>query len=103
MARVIRSSQAIRDVIEIIEYTRARWGDATARDYLVLIERALQTIARDPRRGTPRDDVRPGILVYAVRQRGRRARHVLIYRLAGADTVEIARVLHDAMDFDQHV
>jgi plasmid stabilization system protein ParE len=43
------------------------------------------------------------MLAYPIRQRSRRARHVLIYRLTASDTVEIVRVLHDAMNFDEHV
>ena len=103
MARVIRSSRATRDVVAIIEYTQARWGDAQAQAYVALIERAILVLAGDPRRGKPREDIRPGLLAYPIRQRGRRARHVLIYRLTASDTVEIVRVLHDAMNFDEHV
>lgn len=103
MARVIRSPQAKRDIVEVLEYTRERWGKAQAREYGELIREALVAIAGDPTRGLPRDDVRSGVLAYHIKQRGRPARHIIFYRLGPTGTVEVVRVLHDAMDFEQHL
>jgi plasmid stabilization system protein ParE len=33
MMRVIRSAQANRDMIEVLAYTKQRWGVAQAREY----------------------------------------------------------------------
>ena len=103
MARVIRSPRAKRDIIEVLEYTKERWGKAQGREYGELIKEALVAIANDPQRGKSRDDVRSGILAYHISQRGRPARHVLFYRIGTTGTVEIVRLLHDAMDFEQHL
>jgi plasmid stabilization system protein ParE len=70
-------------------------------------------------RGRHRRVVRPGVdrlaqgrrcghpVRYApafhIRQPGRPARHVLFYRIGATGTVEIVRLLYDAMDFDQHL
>ncbi len=82
MPRVIRSSRATRDIVEILEYTRARWGAERARAYAMSIARALRVIERAPHRGKSRDDLRPGLLAYPVRHGGRPARHILFYRRA---------------------
>jgi toxin ParE1/3/4 len=103
MARLIRSPRAKRDIVETLEYTKQRWGVDQAREYAALIQDALTSIAADPRRGKPRDDVRPGIWARHISQRGRPARHILFYRISPTGTVEIVRFLHDAMDFAQHL
>src|SRR5687768_14473004 len=103
MARVIRSPRAKRDIVETLTYTTGQWGIDQAREYANLIQDAITSIADDPERGKPRDDIRPGIRALHIAQRGRRARHILFYRLNSARTVEIVRFLHDAMDFVQHL
>jgi toxin ParE1/3/4 len=77
-------------------------GSVQAREYARLIEEALVTIAAQPDRGKSRDDIRPGILAHHISQRGRSARHILFYRVNAKGSVEIIRLLHDAMDFARH-
>ncbi len=103
MARAFRSPRAKRDIVEVLKYTRARWGETQAREYAALIKQAIAVIASDPRRGRSRTVARPGILAYHISQSGRPARHVLFYRIGASATVEIVRFLHDAMDFDRHL
>jgi toxin ParE1/3/4 len=103
VTRVIRSPRAKRDIVEAIEYTKERWGEAQARAYGQLIKDALTVIATDPQRGKPRSAARPDILAFHIRQPGRPARHVLFYRIGATGTVEIVRFLYDAMDFDRHL
>lgn len=100
--RVIRSPQASRDIVDVLAYTKERWGINQAREYRSLVKEAIEAIAKDPRRGKLRDDVRPGIRALHIAQRGRPARHILFYRL-GSSTVELVRFLHDAMDFARHL
>jgi plasmid stabilization system protein ParE len=101
MLRVIRSARATRDILEVLAYTKQRWGVAQARAYRSLLRDAIEAIAKDPSSGKPRDDIRPGIRGLHIAQRGRPARHILFYRL-GPGTVEIVRFLYDAMDFGRH-
>ncbi len=100
--RVIRSAQANRDIIEVLAYTKQRWGIIQAREYRQLLREAIEAIANDPSCGKPRDNLRPGIRGFHIAQRGRPAQHILFYRL-GSSTVEIVRFLHDAMDFGRHL
>jgi toxin ParE1/3/4 len=102
MMRVLRAPQASRDIIDVLAYTKERWGVAQAREYRKLLKEAIEAIARDPGRGKPREDVRPGIRAFHIAQRGRPARHILFYRF-GSGTLEIVRFLHDAMDFERHL
>jgi toxin ParE1/3/4 len=99
MATVIRSPLAQRDIVQVLKYTREKWGEAQAREYHQLIHEALLAIASAPRRGRSYHRVRPDILGHHIGQPGRPARHILFYRIASTHTVEIVRFLHDAMDF----
>jgi toxin ParE1/3/4 len=103
MARLIRSPRAKRDIVEVLEFTKGRWGLEQARAYGELIREALVAIVNDPRCGKKRDGVRPGILAYHIGQRGRPARHIVFYRIGAAGAVEIVRLLHDAMDLERHL
>jgi toxin ParE1/3/4 len=103
MARLIRSPRAKRDIVEVLEYTKSRWGLDQARAYGELIREALVAVVNDPSCGRNRDDVRPGILAYHISQRGRPARHIVFYRIGAGGAVEIVRLLHDAMDFERHL
>ncbi len=38
MARLIRSPRAKQDIIEVIAFTKERWGEAQARAYVQLIK-----------------------------------------------------------------
>src|SRR5450432_3731831 len=69
MARVLRSPRAKRDIIDVLEYTRDRWGKDQARAYRDLIREALRAISADPGRGNVRG-TRPGILSYHIKQPG---------------------------------
>ena len=99
MARVFRSPLARRDIVEVLRYTRDRWGKEQAREYRDLIREALNAIAAEPQLGRVRG-TRPGILSCHIKQPGRNARHVLFYRVTSAGAVEVVRFLHDSMDFD---
>lgn len=103
MVRVIRSRRASRDIVEIVRFTKERWGVGQAAIYAALIEQALVAIAEDPARGRPRDDLLPGLLAVPIRRPGQPARHVVFYRVTAAGTAEVIRVLHDAMDVKQHL
>jgi len=102
MARLYRSPRARRDIADVLEYTRDRWGLAQARAYRDLIREALKSIAANPRCGKLRG-ARPGILGHHIKQPGRNARHVVFYRMSRDGAVEIVRFLHDSMDFDRHL
>lgn len=102
MAHVFRSPRAKRDIIEVLKYTRDRWGNDQARAYRDLIREALRASSADPKRGKARG-TRPGILSYHIKQPGRDARHIIFYRVSAVGQVDLVRFLHVSMDFDQHL
>lgn len=114
MARFRLSASAQTDLINILAWTHAQFGELARQRYEALIATALRDIATDPERGGSSAqpelgaDVRSWHLRLS-RERARtasgvvqRPRHFLIYRVEG-DTVLVARVLHDAMDAARHL
>jgi toxin ParE1/3/4 len=92
----ILSPRAQRDIEEIWEYTAEIWGDDQAESHVVAIRAAIETVARDPRRGRQCDDLRAGYRKYAS------GSHVIFYRLVETG-IDIIRILHQRMDFDRHL
>ena len=50
-----------------------------------------------------RDDIQAGLRSLHVARRGRRGRHFILYRASSGTTVEVIRILHDAMDFPRNL
>lgn len=95
---------AEEDVADVLSFTLRRWGETKYWEYSDLIEEAYLAITADPGIGRPRSTVRPSVLGHHIQQPGRNARHVVFYRYdATKDRVTVLRVLHDSMDFDQHL
>lgn len=103
MAKLRIARRAWADIDDVTTYTQERFGVSKRLEYEDLIEEALRAIAEDPSRGSPRSSARPGTLAYHIGQPGRRARHVLFYRVEAEGIVEVIRFLHDSMDFDRHL
>lgn len=106
--RVRLAAAARQDIEDILAASAERFGDRQARRYARLIADAIEDCARG--RAGPllrhRDEVRPGLASLHLARRGRPARHVLFLRLdasAEPPTIDIVRVLHDAMDPRRHL
>jgi toxin ParE1/3/4 len=96
---------AERDLVEILKWTRDRFGPEQAWRYREIILWAVRALADGPEILGSRDA--PGVhgrakILHAARG-GRKARHFLLYKVAGADRIVIGRILHDAMDIERHV
>jgi toxin ParE1/3/4 len=96
MKRYVLTPRAHRDIDEIWNYTAANWGIDQAEHYVRLIQRAIEIVADNPGRGRICDDVRPGYRKYPA------GSHFVFYRVAGAG-IDVVRVLHQRMDFEQHL
>ena len=92
------SEIAKEDLLEIFLYTLEFWGEDQAPVYQNMIATAIQRIAENP--FTPGskalDEVMQGVRTF------RCGKHFLIYRVQSSQ-VEIARILHESMDFSRHV
>lgn len=114
--RILRFSPlAEHDIDDILAHSEAAFGGTARTRYAALITAALRHIAGDPDRiGVKRrDELGKGYRSYHLqysRGRGatqyglvRRPRHLILFRLAAPDTVDVARVWHDAMDIARHL
>ena len=92
-----RFSPAARaDLDAIWAFGEEHWGAHRAELYIRQIQRAVETVASDPRRGRPCGEIRAGYFKFAA------GTHLLFFRRAG-NVVEIVRILHQRMDFDSHL
>lgn len=76
---------------EILQYTAETWGDETSDAYAASLLEATQRLTEFPAVGRAREDIRPGLRTFPVRQ------HLILYRVH-SDTVRILRVLHARRD-----
>ena len=76
--------------------TADRWNEDQAERYTEDLRRAIETIARDPRKGRPCNQIRRGYRKYSV------GAHVLFFHVV-AHGIEVVRVLHQRMDFQRHL
>ena len=115
MRRHTLTTAARSDIVAALKRSVEGFGVPGRRRYEALILAAIRDVAADPARPGSRDrpDLGPGVRAYHLahsRERARSAegvvrnpRHVLFYHCPDERTVEILRVLHDAMDPDRHL
>ena len=94
MSQFTLTPRAKTDLEEIWEYSAVQFGFEKAEAYIRDIQRAIESVASDPRRGRACDEVR------AVYFRFPAGSHTLFFRLAD-NGFDIVRVLHARMDFGQ--
>jgi toxin ParE1/3/4 len=92
------SESAKEDLLDIFLYTLEFWGEDQAPAYQKLLKTAMQRIAENP--------FTPGSKAHHEIMQGCRTfrcgKHFLIYRVQSSQ-VQIARILHESMDFSRHV
>lgn len=96
MNRIVLSPRAQADLEAIWNYTEEHWSADQAEHYVRAIWTAIEAIASDTRKGRACDDVRPGYRKYPA------GSHVLFYRTSDAG-IDVVRILHERMDFEQHL
>jgi toxin ParE1/3/4 len=92
------SEYADRDLAEILRYTIKNWGVKQGTNYLKLLTEATNQIVKNPSLpgSKSRSDLAEGCRVFQV------GKHIIFYRSRG-NLIEIARILHQSMDFPQHL
>jgi toxin ParE1/3/4 len=92
------SGYADRDLFSILRYTKRAWGSEQGFYYLSLLGQARDKIVANPflPGSKSREDLAPACRTF------RCGKHVYFYRLRD-NTIEIARILHESMDFEQHI
>lgn len=98
MRQISFSADADDDLTAIEEHSTDRWGSERSARYVDAIFACIDRLAEDPRLGH-RSRGLPSI--YRARNTGS---HVVVYRDdPGANEIEVARILHKAMDIARHV
>jgi toxin ParE1/3/4 len=104
--RIVLGREADRDFEMIMTWTADRFGARQADNYRKVIDATLQELRRsgpDILGSKAREEIRPGLRTVHVARHGRRGRHVILFRLAGSETIEVLRILHDSMDTVRHI
>ncbi|WP_415764367.1 type II toxin-antitoxin system RelE/ParE family toxin [Pseudomonas sp. ZB1P45] len=109
------SNAARADIVDILRLSQTQFGDRARQRYQALILAALQDIAGMPYRigSHDRDELAPGLrshhLIHS-RQQAKQPhgtvkspRHIVFYRVANDEVIEIIRLLHDAMEVQLHL
>lgn len=112
VARYRLSGPAQRDLANILATSESRWGSEGRRLYAALLIAAMRKAAADPEvpATRPRPELRAKIRCLHLRHalagqttKVRRPVHVIYYRTAQTNLIEIVRVLHERMDPGRHM
>ncbi|MBA4048386.1 MAG: type II toxin-antitoxin system RelE/ParE family toxin [Sphingomonas sp.] len=87
------STKALSDLDAIRDRSRQEWGAAQTASYLRALCSAVALAAQAPLRAASADHYRPGYRKVIA------GAHLVFFRING-DVIEIARVLHAAMDVE---
>ncbi|EUA07957.1 toxin ParE1 [Mycobacterium kansasii 732] len=97
MSRYVLSPAARADLEQIWHYTYETWDGDQAEKYVREIQRAIERVVDNPMTGRACDEIRPGYRKHPV------GSHTLYYRIAGADMIDVVRILHQRMDVDRQL
>jgi plasmid stabilization system protein ParE len=90
-------------VADALVFTEEKFGPRQRHRYEELIEDALEVLRRTPSDGLRRPDIHPRAMTYHIGQRGKRARHLFVYRILKAEQrVQVACLLYDGCDMPRH-
>ncbi len=102
--RVQLTEMAEVDLISIKIWTTEKFGAPQAAKYLEVIVSALEDLMTGPEPvgSKSREDIGPKIRTLHVQRKGNKGRHLLVFKEARNQTIEILRLLHDSMDLTHH-
>ena len=96
MTGYVLSRRAESDLDEIWDYSAERWGREQANRYLGALRESIERVALDPSRGRSLSVRGKSYHQY------RSGSHMIFYRDMGRG-VQIVRVLHQSMNYSQHL
>lgn len=101
------SRAAENDFLEILQWTSDQFSPAQAHIYARTLSLAIEALTSGPTLigGKWRDEIGLGIFSLHVAHSGRKGRHFLLCRVKPSDmsSIDILRILHDAMDLPRHL
>jgi toxin ParE1/3/4 len=93
--QVLFSEEAEQDLFDLYDYIADRDGETRALTYVERIEGWCASLCTLPRRGTRRDDIRPGLRIAGFEHR------VTIAFQVTTDSVIILRILYGGRDTER--
>lgn len=96
---IILSAEAKQDLINISNYTIDNWGINQARVYISQLEDAYNTLKENPFTPISKSRSELGSKIRSLNVE----KHIIFYQNKDKTTTEIIRILHQAMDFKQHI
>ena len=106
MPRQIKLSHiAKKDISKALKKTLVDFGERKHDEYGDLIEEALAKLIDNPEQypSKSRPELYPNARTLHIAQKGRKARHLFVYRVKDNGDVDIARFLYDGMDIKRHL
>ena len=102
--RVQLTEMAEVDLISIKIWTTEKFGAPQAAKYLKAIASALEDLilGPEPIGSKSREDIGPNIRSLHVQRKGYKGRHLLVFKEAKNQTIEVLRFLHDRIDVTHH-
>ena len=102
------SAAAEADFRQILHWTADNFGSAQARVYSDTLSTALKDLCAGPSiiGVKERPEIGSKIWTLHVARNGRKGRHLIMFRVAAAQTskvIDVLRLLHDGMDLARHV
>lgn len=102
------SAAAEADFRQILRWTVGNFGSVQARVYADTLSSALKALCAGPSviGVKERTEIGGNIWTLHVARNGRKGRHFIMFRVAGAQEskmVDVLRLLHDSMDLERHL
>lgn len=94
--KLVLTEAALDDLRSVRVYTLETWGPEQEQRYLGKLWTRFESLRTNPFRYRLREELFPGCRIAA------EGRHVILFR-ANAESLEIVRVFHSAMDFKRHL
>jgi toxin ParE1/3/4 len=103
--RVRLAEQAERDLLDIAHWTVANFGQRQAEQYMDTISLAIESLIDGPDvlGARAREELAPGVRTLHAARLSRKARHFVVFRISGPQTLDVLRVLHDSMELSRHL
>ena len=99
------ASRAEQDFFEIVQWSVVNFGQQQAVAYAETLSLAVSSLTEgaEVSGAKRRDEIGNGVLTLHVARQGRKGRHFVVFRIGGASTIDVLRLLHDSMDLVRHV
>src|SRR5215217_169994 len=97
MAKYFLTNKAVEDLSKIWEYTYEVWSESQADKYYELLISSFQEIVQNPQLGKNYDELDKVIFG------PRLGKHIVFYRVAQAEDIEILSILHQRMDLKNKI